>query len=168
MTDFPIRFAPGMRCTHWKDGRTGAVVAFGRALHRRYTVTLEDADGTQFQAYTPHLIHERADDRPTVENLEQGYAELHAELTAHATTCEGCADQLKSGRPVSCYMGKLLRTDLIDLWVIYAALRDGTPKPPAPAAPVQEALWPTQRQPQDPDLPRRYADRSITDVHLPA
>jgi hypothetical protein len=168
VTDFPIRFAPGMRCTHWKDGRTGTVVASGRALHGRYAITLEDADGTRFQAYTPHLIHERTDDRPTVEDLEQGYAELHAELTAHATTCEGCADQLKSGRPASCYLGKLLRTDLIDLWASYTVLRDGTPEPPAPAPPVQETLWPIPPQPQNPDLPQRYADRPIADVHLPA
>lgn len=167
MTSFPIRFTPGTQCTHWKDGRTGTVTSFGRALHGRYVVTLEDADGTRFRAYVPHLIHERDDDKPTIDDLERGHAELHAELAAHAATCDGCADQLKSGRPVSCYAGKLLRTDMADLSAVYEVLHDGGPIPPAPAAPVQEALWPVRRQPPTTDLPRRHIGRSITDVHLP-
>jgi hypothetical protein len=168
VTGFPIRFTPGMRCTHWKDGRTGAVTNFGRAINGRYIVTLVDADGTRFQAYTPHLIHDAVEDRPTVNDLTLGYAELHAGLTAHAATCDGCADQLKSGRPVSCYVGRLLRTDLIDLWATYAVLRDGAPESPRPAPPVQEALWPTPPQAQAPALTERHAGRPITDVHLPA
>lgn len=168
MTGFPIRFTPGMRCTHWKDGRTGVVTNFGRAIHGRYIVTLEVADRTRFQAYTPHLIHDAADDRPTVNDLTLGYAELHAGLTAHAATCDGCADQLKSGRPVSCYVGRLLRTDLIDLWAAYQVLRDGTPQPPMPAPPVKEALWSIPLQVQAPALPSHHAGRPIADVNLPA
>lgn len=168
MTGFPIRFTPGMRCTHWKDGRTGVVTNFGRGIGGRYTVILEEADGTRFQAYTPHLIHDAADDRPTVNDLTLGYAELQAELTAHAATCNGCADRLKSGRPVSCYVGRVLRTDLIDLWAAYQVLLDGTPQPPVTAPPVQEALWPIPPQAQAPALPERHAGRPITDVNLPA
>lgn len=168
MPGFPIRFTPGMRCTDWRQGRAGTVTSFGRGQHGRYVVTLEDAEGTQFHAYTPHLTHERVADRPTISSLEHGYAELHADLTAHAATCDRCADQLKSGRPVSCYIGRLLRTDLLDLHCAYEVLRDGTPEPPQPVAPVQETLWPIRQQPQATVLPERHARRPTNDPHLPA